>query len=234
MLLRHMRIHSDGEFKCKVCHKTFDRRDTFNDHMRNHTGEKPYKCRFCAKSFSRSFVLTKHEKNHAVKLKSRLEEEQDGKVVMTDDIEYDDPDDITDLPTKILLPKEFTQGVIEETAIELEQDETELEDVEVDGEQVLEEVYSILPEHHLQSQVFITEPIQEEVVVQTDNISLSTSDGQLIKMITKDQYDKLIEAAQKNSKLFKCQLCNKNFTSDSTFQQHFDRPWGKGGCLPST
>jgi len=235
VLLRHMRIHSDGDFKCKVCHKSFDRRDTFNDHMRNHTGEKPYKCRFCSKSFSRSFVLTKHEKNHAAKLKSRLEEEQEGKVVINnDDIEYDNPDDITDLPTKILLPREFTQGVIEETAIELEEEETHLEDVEVDGEQVLEEVYSILPDHDLQSQVLITEPIQEEVVVQTENISLSTSDGQLIKMITKDQYKKLIEAAEKNSKLFKCQLCNKNFTSDSTFQQHFDRPWAKGGCLPST
>ena len=117
-----MRIHSDGDFKCKVCHKSFDRRDTFNDHMRNHTGEKPYKCRFCSKSFSRSFVLTKHEKNHAAKLKSRLEEEQEGKVVINnDDIEYDNPDDITDLPTKILLPREFTQGVIEETAIELEE-----------------------------------------------------------------------------------------------------------------
>ena len=72
VLLRHMRTHGEGAFKCDFCLKSFDRwdyneevlrghkfllffirKDTYRDHMRNHTGEKPFKCKFCGKSFSR-------------------------------------------------------------------------------------------------------------------------------------------------------------------------------------
>merc|ERR1719234_1536526 len=37
-------FHSEKEkeFKCSYCTKTFDRRDVLNDHVRNHTGEKPF------------------------------------------------------------------------------------------------------------------------------------------------------------------------------------------------
>ena len=62
-----MRTHNAGLYKCEFCMKTFDRKDTFRDHVRNHTGEKPYECRFCGKAFSRSFVMTKHEKAHVVR-----------------------------------------------------------------------------------------------------------------------------------------------------------------------
>ena len=48
-----MRTHGEGLYKCDFCHKGFDRKDTYRDHMRNHTGEKPFKCKFCGKAFSR-------------------------------------------------------------------------------------------------------------------------------------------------------------------------------------
>lgn len=230
VLLRHMRIHTDGEFKCEVCHKSFDRKDTYNDHVRNHTGEKPFKCRFCPKSFSRSFVLTKHEKNHALK-KSKYDE-YDGQcetIFVDEGIEYDDGDG----STEILLPKDFTSGVvIEEPTIELEQEE-ELEideESSKDDEEVLGEVYSILPDHTLQSEVLVSEPVNEEVV-QTESITLTSSDGQVIRVISKEQYDRLLQVAKKNSKIVKCETCNKTFTSESTYESHFEIPWEKGGCL---
>ena len=119
-----MKIHTDGEFKCKVCHKSFDRKDTFNDHVRNHTGEKPYKCRFCTKSFSRSFVLTKHEKNHALKKSKHDEYDSQTEQILVDDVEYEYGEEVDgdeNAPTEIFLPKDFTSGVvIEEPTIELE------------------------------------------------------------------------------------------------------------------
>lgn len=69
------RTGEDGALACEFCKKTFERKDAFKDHIRSHTGEKPFTCGVCGKSFSRSFVMRKHEKIHLKsgiqKLKSR-------------------------------------------------------------------------------------------------------------------------------------------------------------------
>ena len=69
------RTGEDGALACEFCKKTFERKDAFKDHIRSHTGEKPFTCGVCGKSFSRSFVMRKHEKIHlkggAKKLKSK-------------------------------------------------------------------------------------------------------------------------------------------------------------------
>ena len=97
------RTGEDGALACKFCNKTFDRKDAFKDHIRSHTGEKPFTCGICGKSFSRSFVMRKHEKIHlkggVQKLKSKdfmvfetpstsssnIEEETIGKAVVVKD-----------------------------------------------------------------------------------------------------------------------------------------------------
>ena len=58
------RTGEDNALACEFCNKSFDRKDAFKDHVRSHTGEKPFTCGLCGKSFSRSFVMRKHEKIH--------------------------------------------------------------------------------------------------------------------------------------------------------------------------
>merc|ERR1719320_1799636 len=97
VLLRHMRTHAEGVYKCDFCFKSFDRKDPYRDHMRNHTGEKPFKCRFCGKAFSRSFVLTKHEKSHVIR--EELTSENNLDIVVSSDtvleeIDYEDEESV--------------------------------------------------------------------------------------------------------------------------------------------
>ncbi|XP_023338084.1 zinc finger protein 90 [Eurytemora carolleeae] len=219
VLLRHMRIHNEGGFKCKFCLKTFDRKDTFRDHVRNHTGEKPFKCRYCNKSFSRSFVLTKHEKGHEMKVEG-MEEESDlhkTETILVESLEYEDKD-VSDA-TEMLLQKEFqhvSEDVIEESAVEQEI----IED---------DEDFSFPQSHDLHSDTLVNEAVNEEVV-ETEAITLATADGQIVRVISREQYEKLVEVANK-SKTYRCETCNRTFTNHNIYQAHFSEPWENGGCI---
>jgi hypothetical protein len=51
---------------CGECHKEFDKRCNLKDHLRIHSGVKPFKCMDCGKAFRQRAQLSKHQKRHEV------------------------------------------------------------------------------------------------------------------------------------------------------------------------
>ncbi|WAR18152.1 ZNF91-like protein [Mya arenaria] len=45
---------------CKICNKAFSRKLFLENHVRSHTGEKPFKCRICGKGFTQKCNLKTH------------------------------------------------------------------------------------------------------------------------------------------------------------------------------
>ena len=84
--------------------------------------------------------------------------------------------------------------------------------------------------------------------METDAITLATADGQIVRVISKEQYDRLLAAASKN-KTYKCDTCNRRFTNTNAFQNHYNLRsasalpgrhklssltcfrWEEGGCI---
>lgn len=77
----HLDLHKEGHFpqyKCELCSRVFTRNGQLKEHIRIHTGEKPFKCEACGKEYARKTRLKYHKCEGSEILQDAAKECQSG------------------------------------------------------------------------------------------------------------------------------------------------------------
>lgn len=138
--------------------------------------------------------------------------------VEVQEVDFEDEESVKQA-TDLLLQKELGEEVIE--------GEVEQEIVQDDHDFKVIEAHDIVS---MQEGDVVETVEQVEEVVETEAITLATADGQIVRVISKEQYERLLAVASKN-KTYKCDTCNRRFTNTNAFQNHYNLRWEEGGCI---
>ena len=66
LLNKHLLVHSDAKpLKCDLCGEGFRKYDALKKHKLKHAGVRPHQCDICDKSFYLRYELTKHKEDHS-------------------------------------------------------------------------------------------------------------------------------------------------------------------------
>jgi len=68
---RRKRGRSEKNIACTYCNKRFKYLGNLKNHIRTHTGERPFKCSICTKGFAQISNLRRHRKTHEKKSKKK-------------------------------------------------------------------------------------------------------------------------------------------------------------------
>ncbi|XP_023727216.1 zinc finger and BTB domain-containing protein 18 isoform X2 [Cryptotermes secundus] len=72
--IKYTAVNVDTRFACIRCNKTFAQKSYIKEHMKIHTGEKPYSCKVCGRSFRNNYMLKVHMRLHTGEKNFKCEE----------------------------------------------------------------------------------------------------------------------------------------------------------------